>query len=271
MPPDSSQQQIAIEYHQSNQSSGQSNEGGASSGVGTELDDVVVIAQNTAVSTSTDTGRVENLRLATQAIDGIVIEPGETFSFNEVVGDVENDSRYRPAPMVLDSETDYIRGGGVSQVSSALYVAALSTNLVIEERHPHPTNVDFAQTGLDANVKYSRMDLRLSNHGDSPIKINAVSEGQTITVTLLGQPLADGIRIEPMAVLIIYHMAGAPLPDGLDVDSSLRNSSFYIIESFKVFYYHGNMTESVLLARDTYMVLSGTVVVMPDGTRAITQ
>ncbi|MCL2530435.1 MAG: VanW family protein, partial [Coriobacteriia bacterium] len=146
MPPDSSQQQIAIEYHQSNQSSGQSNEGGASSGVGTELDDVVVIAQNTAVSTSTDTGRVENLRLATQAIDGIVIEPGETFSFNEVVGDVENDSRYRPAPMVLDSETDYIRGGGVSQVSSALYVAALSTNLVIEERHPHPTNVDFAQT-----------------------------------------------------------------------------------------------------------------------------
>jgi len=235
------------------------------------LEDAVVIAQSSAPSLSNDPGRVENLRLATEALDGVVIKPGETFSFNEVVGDVENDSRYRLAPVVLDSEPDYVRGGGVSQVSSALYLAALYTNLIIVERHPHPTNVDFVQAGLDAFIEYSDRDLRLSNQSEFPVKINAVSEGQSVTITLLGRPLADGIRIEPLSIMVTFHAEGSPLPEELDLDSSLINSTFYIVESFRVFYYHGNMTESILLARDTYTVLSGTTVVLPDGSRVITK
>jgi len=265
MPPGTLQQQQLVNNEQNNESNEQNNSSETNDRTGFE--NAVVIGQNTAISSSADTGRVENLRLAADALDGTIIEPGATFSFNSVVGDVANDERYRYAPMVLDDEVSFNRGGGVSQVSSALYIAALYTNLVIEERHPHTTTVDYAPLGLDAIVVYSEMDLKLFNQSEFPIKINAVSEGQTVTVSLLGQPLSEGMRIEPLAVLIEYHMAGAPLPEGMDLDPSLADSSFYVIESFREFYYHGNKTESVFLSRDTYVVLSGSAVVMPDGNR----
>jgi len=229
------------------------------------FENAVIIGQYTAISSVADVGRIENLRLAAESIDGIIIEPGGIFSFNAVVGDVERDNRYQLAPVVADGALAYGRGGGTCQVSSALYIAALYTNLKIVERHPHSAVVDYVPIGLDATVSYSSKDLKLSNETGYPIKINAVAEGQSVTVTILGHPLEEGIRIEPLSVLLEYHRAGTPLPSDVSGNADLINSSFYIVESFRVFYYHGNQQESVLLSRDLYLVLNEAVVRLPDG------
>lgn len=111
-----------------------------------------VIGSYQAISQSTNADRAENLRLAAGAIDGVVIQPGETFSFNDHVGDVEQDSRYRAAPVIVGGETVEGAGGGICQVSTALYIAALKADLEIVERHPHSIASDYAPVGLDATL-----------------------------------------------------------------------------------------------------------------------
>ena len=227
--------------------------------------DAIVLGQYTTVSSSEEEGRRENLRLATEAINGIVIKPGETFSFNNTVGDYEQDERYQLAPVVNEGAILYGRGGGVCQVTSALYMAALYTDLRIVERHPHTTVVDYISIGLDATVVYGHKDLRLANDSESPLMIKAESEGQTVTVSIIGQPLADGLQIKPVAELVEFHSAGTPLPNNIEWDSDLYYSTFYIVDSYREYFSHGTETDTVLLSRDIYIVLNDTTVQMPEG------
>lgn len=90
-----------------------------------------------AISQSDDDERAENLRLAAEAINGYVIEPGATFSFNEVVGDTTAERGYKEAPVLYSSGLGSSDGGGICQVSTALYIAAVKADLEIVERHPH--------------------------------------------------------------------------------------------------------------------------------------
>lgn len=102
-----------------------------------------------AISQSDDDERAENLRLAAEAINGYVIEPGATFSFNEVVGDTTAERGYKEAPVLYSSGLGSSDGGGICQVSTALYIAAVKADLEIVERHPHSVPSDYAPIGLD--------------------------------------------------------------------------------------------------------------------------
>lgn len=105
-----------------------------------------------AISQSDDDERAENLRLAAEAINGYVIEPGATFSFNEVVGDTTAERGYKEAPVLYSSGLGSSDGGGICQVSTALYIAAVKADLEIVERHPHSVPSDYAPIGLDATI-----------------------------------------------------------------------------------------------------------------------
>lgn len=225
----------------------------------------VEVSSFTAVSSSEEVGRVENIRLAAEAIDGTVIEPGTTFSFNATVGDTEKDDRYLLAPIVSDDEMVYGQGGGVCQVSSALYVAALYTELRIAERHPHSVVVDYTPVGLDATVVYGIMDLQIANDSEFPMTISVAAEGQSVTVKFLGQPLEEGILVEPISELIEYHVAGTPVQNALEWNYELENTTYYVVESYREYYYQGTKAETVLLARDTYELLEDSSVRMPNG------
>ena len=83
-----------------------------------------------AISQSDDDERAENLRLAAEAINGYVIEPGATFSFNEVVGDTTAERGYKEAPVLYSSGLGSSDGGGICQVSTALYIAAVKADFV---------------------------------------------------------------------------------------------------------------------------------------------
>lgn len=149
-----------------------------------------------AISQSDDDERAENLRLAAEAINGYVIEPGATFSFNEVVGDTTAERGYKEAPVLYSSGLGSSDGGGICQVSTALYIAAVRADLEIVERHPHSVPSDYAPIGLDATIVYGSRDLRIKNNTDFPITIYAKAVGQTVSVNLLGKPRDDGITID---------------------------------------------------------------------------
>lgn len=185
-----------------------------------------------AISQSDDNERAENLRLAAEAINGYVIEPGATFSFNEVVGPTTADRGYKEAPVLYSSGLGSSDGGGICQVSTALYIAAVKADLEIVERHPHSVPSDYAPIGLDATIVYGSRDLRIKNNTEFPITIYAKAVGQTVSVNLLGKPRDDGITIDATSrVVDRYEQAtkdGGKM-SSLRVDYDTQAVSHYIV------------------------------------------
>lgn len=236
----------------------ESNESDEPAGVSDALANMKPISEYKAISQSNDEQRVINLELASEAINEIEIGPGETFSFNDVVGDTENDERYQVAPIVYGSDMAYSRGGGICQVSTALYIAALKADMEIVERHPHSLVTDYAPIGLDATLVYGSMDLKIKNTSDYPIKIVAIAKGQTVTVELLGRPLENGVTIDATSKILELDTESHQQEDGID-------DTYYVVESYRVYYKDDVVTESVLLCTDTYEVHQSSTVTLTEG------
>jgi vancomycin resistance protein YoaR len=123
-------------------------------------------------------GRIHNIALASSRIHGTMIPPGETFSFNATLGDVSAATGYQSAYIIQDGKTILGDGGGVCQVSTTLFRAALNTGLPIVERHPHSYRVGYYEQGglkpgLDASVFAPSADFKFTNNTDNNILIQA--------------------------------------------------------------------------------------------------
>jgi hypothetical protein len=121
--------------------------------------------------------RIRNIELACEKLDGIVLQPGEVFSFNEVLGGLTAEDGFAVAPVNPDDEATAEMGGGVSQVASTLYTGSLFALLETVERSNHPFAVPFIQPGTDAYVADSDdgsgPDLKFRNTRGEPIRISA--------------------------------------------------------------------------------------------------
>lgn len=145
-----------------------------------------VLAEFTAVYTGTyDAARIKNLQLACEALNGYVIKAGETFSFNLALGPCTTNKGYQTAPTYVGSTASTL-GGGISQISSALYCGALQAGLQITQRHAHAYAVDYTLLGFDAAVTYGSQDLQFVNTTVDPIRILVTTDGTKVTVQLLG-------------------------------------------------------------------------------------
>lgn len=133
---------------------------------------------------SYDKNRNKNLLLACQSIDGYVIKVGESFDFNAVIGRLSTVQGYLSAPTYSGSNTSTI-GGGVGQVSSALYYCALLSELQIDERNPHRYAMAYTPMGTDAAISTTE-NLVFTNNTTAPIRILASVSGSSVTITLLG-------------------------------------------------------------------------------------
>jgi len=130
--------------------------------------------------------RHTNIKLAAQALNNTLLWPKDVFSFNDIVGPRSPERGYLPAPVILQGEMNVDYGGGVCQVASTVYNAAINAGLVIIERHQHSKMVRYVPTGRDATVNYGYLDLKFKNNFDTPIIIKAgVSEGN-LWVRILG-------------------------------------------------------------------------------------
>lgn len=132
--------------------------------------------------------RVHNIQLATRLIDGLVLAPGEEFSFNAAVGIPTAARGFQEAPVIDDAgEFSQSVGGGICQVSSTLYQAAAAAGLVIVERHGHSQPVDYTPPGTDATVVPGEKDLRFCNNRERPLMIVGSASSREVEFLLLEQ------------------------------------------------------------------------------------
>lgn len=143
------------------------------------------LATYTAVSES-NSDRNTNLRLACEAINGLVLAPGEVFSYNATLGERTTAKGYRPGPSYSGTQTVYTIGGGICQVSSALYYCSLVVDLEILLREPHSFAQSYVPLGMDATVSWGSLDFRFRNNMQYPIRIEATADGGSVTVSILG-------------------------------------------------------------------------------------
>ncbi len=138
------------------------------------------------VKTENDKARAENIRLAVKAIDGTILLPGETFSFNTVVGQRTAAKGYKTANTYSSAGISSAIGGGVCQVSTTLYNVCLLANMKIDERNPHIYTVSYVPLGRDAAVSFGTEDFRFTNNTAWPVKITGKTSGNQIEFSLSG-------------------------------------------------------------------------------------
>lgn len=149
--------------------------------------------------------RVPNIRTAARYLNGVIIGPGEVFSFNHVVGPRTEERGFVDAPVIVADELEPGLGGGVCQVASTLFAAAMLGGMEIVERRSHSRPSGYAPLGLDATVIYPKVDLRLRNPYDTPLMLHAFLPGRgVLRVELLGR--------EPPGKIEHFFAAEAPQP-----------------------------------------------------------
>ena len=155
----------------------------------------VVLASYTTRFKPSQRDRTENLRLAIGNLSRTVLMPGDTLSFNQRVGPRLIERGFREAPIFVDGEIEPARGGGVCQVASTVYNAALLANLDIRERRRHSRPVDYVPAGRDATVYWGQVDLKIRNNLSRPILILGAIGSDSMTVRILGSR-ADKYDVE---------------------------------------------------------------------------
>jgi len=131
-------------------------------------------------------GRKFNVGLAASRINGDVIMPGETYSFLGGVGTVSLATGYKEAGIYVGNKVESGVGGGLCQVSSTLYQAALHSNVGIASRRNHSMAVSYLNPGMDAVVFAPSLDLKLTNNYSSPVYIYAYGANGKLTVAFYG-------------------------------------------------------------------------------------
>ncbi|WP_055666870.1 VanW family protein [Desnuesiella massiliensis] len=130
--------------------------------------------------------RAYNVELATKAINGKVLMPGETFSYNDVVGERTVEKGYKDAPVIVGNKVESGLGGGICQVSSTLYQAVLRTGLKSVERINHSLQTSYLGLGLDATVVFGALDYKFKNTFDFPIYIEGITQNRVVYFNIYG-------------------------------------------------------------------------------------
>ena len=126
--------------------------------------------------------RIISIDLVAQKLNGMVMMPGESFSYNGYVGERTEAAGFRAAPAYADGAVTYEVGGGICQVSSTLYNAVLEANLKIDTRTCHYFTVGYLPLGLDATVSFPRPDFGFTNNRDYPIMVKAWTDRDKMTL-----------------------------------------------------------------------------------------
>lgn len=140
---------------------------------------------------SSSASRANNLANGARLINGSIIWPGETFSTGGTLSPITAENGYSMAGAYQNGQVVDSIGGGVCQVATTLYNAALKAELEIAERSPHSMIVGYVEPSMDAAIAGTYKDLKLKNNTDAPIYIEAVTAGRTITFTIYGHETRD--------------------------------------------------------------------------------
>jgi hypothetical protein len=170
-----------------------------------------VLSESTTSLSNNTSNRIANVTRAAEEIDGTILNPGDTFSFNEVVGQRTRERGFREANVIINGVFTPGLGGGICQVSSTLHDAVLHTHLRVVERRPHGLRIAYMprdeyddsirRFANDATVSWGTTDYKFQNNLDYPVKIEAYVRGLFLTVRLHGTNL-DGSYIKTETVVL---------------------------------------------------------------------
>ena len=135
---------------------------------------------------ASNVNRNNNLVLASEKLNGTIVKPGEEFSYNKTIGERTIASGFKEAKAYAGGKVVLDVGGGICQLSSTLYNAALLTNLDITERHNHYFLTSYVPAGRDATVSWGSVDFKFKNNRKYPIKIESKVEDGVATVSIYG-------------------------------------------------------------------------------------
>ena len=137
--------------------------------------------------------RVENLEIASKAINGTLLAPGEIFSVNEVVAPLE----YNKTKVIIEGKEEKADGGGLCQVSSTLYMAVNYAGLDVIERHPHYAQLPYIRPGLDATVWFGALDMKFENTTDGYVLLQErVADDGYIYAEVWGKPTGKKVEMK---------------------------------------------------------------------------
>jgi vancomycin resistance protein YoaR len=132
--------------------------------------------------------RLHNVALVAKLIDGALIAPGKTFSFNGTTGERTAEKGFQEAPVIINGELQTGLGGGICQVSTTVFNAAYEGGLQIDERTNHALYISHYPLGRDATVNYPDLDLKFTNDTDNWLLVRTFVGSGSLTVNIYGTP-----------------------------------------------------------------------------------
>ncbi|MBQ8159696.1 MAG: VanW family protein [Clostridia bacterium] len=217
-------------------------------------------------STTSNQNRNTNVRLSSEAINGVMVEPGAIFSFNQATGQRTVQKGYKEATAISGGQSIPEVGGGVCQTSSTLFNAVARANLEIVSRSPHAWPSSYVEKGMDATVNWPDLDFRFRNNTDYPIYILSGYASQKVWVEIYGLNLEDGksIELESKVTRTI------PIPEGIKEvrneelkpgtrKTTVKGRKGYEVETWQVWYQGGKEISRNLLCKSTYRAYQETI------------
>lgn len=236
----------------------------------------------TAISTTSTVERTANIKRAFELITGTILKPGESFSFNSIVGARNAKNGFYQAIEYAYGTERMGYGGGVCQASTTMYLAAVRANLEIVKREQHSDKVNYTDYGLDATVNLDgkKIDFVFKNNTQSDIYIVAsvqldrkIDKKHYIAkVDIYGEPLEEGVTYDLVAETVeilpppvdpeFKEDEDAQYVTYIDEEKVVRKAAEgYVVETFKVKYLNGQEIDRTYMYRDTYKAKSELVYV----------
>ena len=225
-----------------------------------------LVAQAKTNARSSSKNRLTNLKLACETLNGLRIEPGEVFSYNDTLGKRTTDKGYKNAPALSSGSHTMQVGGGICQVSTTLFNAVAKAGMEIVKRYPHSIPSSYVARGLDATVNWPNQDFKFKNTSDYPIYLAAELNGQKqVVVSVYGRLLEEGVVIKlkgvtnetlyPGEAEVVYT---PNLPTGQKKWVSDRRNG-YKVTTYRIYYKDGKETQRETLFKSTYAASRGKV------------
>lgn len=224
--------------------------------IGTEAFPDLLATYSTTFSTK-NVNRSTNIRLASSKINGIVLMPGETFSYNTTVGKRTAAAGFKSAAVYVGGEVTTGIGGGICQVSSTLYNSVLLSNLEIVERYNHGFNPGYVPAGRDATVSWGGPDFKFKNNRNYPIKVICTVSGGTIITKIFGLKEQSEYEVEIQSYITSYISYKTITKE----DATLAKGTTKVIANgsngcrsvaYRILKQNGQIISKTLLSKDTY-------------------
>lgn len=215
------------------------------------------LASYTTNYDSSNINRDNNIKLASEKLNGSIVNPGEEFSYNKTVGKRTIDAGFKEAKAYAGGKVVLDVGGGICQLSSTLYNTVLLANLDVTDRHNHYFQTSYVPAGRDATVSWGSLDFKFKNNRKYPVKIIASAGDGVVTVDIYGIKQDDDqiVVIESNVTNIIEskteYQNDFSLEKGSEVISQ-NGENGCTSETYKTVLKNGVTVSKTLISKDTY-------------------